>query len=219
MVKWEDLKIIGRNAARLERLSSDILDVSRIESGSLRLNMEKFDINMFVNEAIDDAKRHIDIEDVKITCDGASNPLYVEADKDRMTQVLANLLNNAIRFTKPSGTVSIGVHSSESKVNVMVTDTGSGIPLDILPKLFTKFSSSLRSGSGTGLGLFISKAIIEAHGGMIWGTNNSDGKGATFGFEIPVEARQNPNEQMSSSVLEPTNSILVTLAKEAFEKS
>jgi hypothetical protein len=69
------------------------------------------------------------------------------------------------------------------------------------------------------LGLFISKAIIEAHGGRIWGTNNSDGKGATFGFEIPVEARQNPNEQMSSSVLEPTNSILVTLASEAFEKS
>jgi len=174
---------------------------------------------MFVNEVIDDAKRH-DIEDVKIICDGASHhPLYVEADKDRMMQVLANLSNNAIRFTKPWGTVSVRVHSSESKVNVMVCDTGSGIPPDILPKLFTKFCSSLWSGSGTGLGLFISKAIIEAHGGRIWSKNNSDGKGATFGFDIPIKARQNPNEQMDSIVLEPTNSILATLASEAFEKS
>jgi signal transduction histidine kinase len=222
-IKKKDLRMIGRNAARLERLSSDILDVSRIDSGSFRLSKMTFDINELIREAIGDAKRHSDIADVKIMSISINPSISIVADKQRIIQVVINLLNNAIRFTRPTGTITVKVepHQNDS-INVLVTDTGAGIGQDVLPKLFTKFSSSTRAGSGTGLGLYISKAIIEAHGGRIWGENNANGKGATFGFEIPnALATKDRVEEIEEDDdgNEYSDSILTTLAKEAFENS
>jgi len=190
LVKVDDLHMIGRNAARLGRLSSDILDVSRIESGSFNLSKETFDFNELIKEAVDDAKRHVEIDNLEIIINSPKQPVQVIADKHRIMQVIGNLLNNAIRFTRPIGTISVTIESHEDDVRVVVTDCGTGILEDVMPRLFTKFSSSTIAGSGTGLGLYISKAIMEAHGGRICGKNNPNGKGATFEFVIHVAPRQ-----------------------------
>jgi signal transduction histidine kinase len=113
----------------------------------------------------------------------------VEADKDRITQVISNILNNAIKFAsnQKEGTVSVTLeknHSNRGEVIVNIRDTGEGIHQEILPRLFTKFAT--KSFSGTGLGLYISKSIIEEHGGKMWAQNNSDGQGATFTFTLPL---------------------------------
>ncbi len=120
------------------------------------------------------------------------NIIFVEADKARLIQVISNLINNAVKFTKAGGgTVSIGIEEENKQDNgaqklvvVTVKDTGTGIDPEILPRLFTKFVS--KSFQGTGLGLFISKSIVEEHGGKIWAKNNSDGRGAIFMFSLPV---------------------------------
>jgi signal transduction histidine kinase len=114
--------------------------------------------------------------------------LFVEADKVRINQVISNLLKNAIQFTK-EGTITITAATEKMDYNndealVSIKDTGTGIDPEILPRLFTKFTS--KSVTGTGLGLFISKSIIEAHGGKIWAQNNTDGIGATFAFSLPL---------------------------------
>ncbi|MFL6435227.1 MAG: sensor histidine kinase [Nitrososphaeraceae archaeon] len=103
--------------------------------------------------------------------------------QNRLTQVISNLLNNAVKFTT-EGTISISTEKKDNQVIVSVKDTGSGIDHEILPRLFSKFSA--KSFEGTGLGLFISKNIVEAHGGRIWAENNADGKGATFSFSLPT---------------------------------
>jgi signal transduction histidine kinase len=110
--------------------------------------------------------------------------IFIEADKNRINQVISNLLSNAIKFTD-KGTVSITAVPNTNDIVVSITDTGPGIDSEILPRLFTKFATKSRT--GTGLGLFISKSIIDAHGGKIWGKNNyPEGKGATFGFSLPL---------------------------------
>jgi len=126
--------------------------------------------------------------------------ILVEADKGRMTQVFSNLLSNAVKFTK-KGTISIATRIDEdnNQIIISVKDTGSGIDPEILPELFSKFTA--KSFSGTGLGLYISKSIVEAHGGKIWAENNSssDGKeGAVFTYSIPlgkVEHEQKQTEE------------------------
>jgi signal transduction histidine kinase len=119
--------------------------------------------------------------------------IIIEADRIRLSQVISNLLDNAIKFTKEEeGTISVVVekkkdsntNTNKEVVIVSIKDTGSGIDSDIFPRLFEKFVS--KSSKGTGLGLFISKSIIEDHGGKIWAENNSDGKGATFAFSLPT---------------------------------
>jgi signal transduction histidine kinase len=112
-------------------------------------------------------------------------PIIVEADKGRITQVLSNILNNALKFTN-EGQIIISAYESNNKKEIIVsiTDTGSGINKDIFAKIFSKFAT--KSFSGTGLGLYISKSIVEAHGGRIWAENNKDKVGATFMFTLPV---------------------------------
>jgi signal transduction histidine kinase len=187
-VKKEDLRIIARNATRLERLSADILDVSRIEGGQLKLVMQSFDLNELVKETIDDIKKQSGSEKVKVIAQSTAQPSNIVADKQRITQVISNLLNNAMRFTAPEGTITITTELQEEMVKVTVKDDGTGIATDIFPRLFTRFGSTLHSSSGTGLGLYICKAIVEAHGGKIWAQNNDDGKGALFAFTLPITA-------------------------------
>ena len=123
---------------------------------------------------------------VKIVLLEPKQPIYVNADKVRIYQVISNLLNNAIKFTE-DGAISIDINIKDKhEVVISIKDTGTGINPEIMAWLFTKFAT--KSDTGTGLGLFISKAIIEGHSGKIWAENNPDGKGATFAFSIPLNA-------------------------------
>jgi signal transduction histidine kinase len=177
----EAIKAITRNAERLETLTRDILDVTRIEGHRLDLNREKFDISEVVASAIEDTRNRVDDSNTKF--EYSPRKLLVEADRMRISQVLSNLLSNAVKFTK-QGTVYISADNKDGQLIVSVKDTGSGIDPEIMSRLFTKFTT--KSQTGTGLGLFISKSIIEAHGGRIWAENNKDGKGATFTFRLPL---------------------------------
>jgi two-component system, OmpR family, sensor histidine kinase VicK len=184
----EYLDVIIRNAKRLQRLTEDILDISRIESKSLELKKESFNLSEMVLNAVADsnnlvAKEHKDTN-LKLEFIDPKEGMFIEADKNRINQVISNLLSNAIKFTD-EGTVSITAVPNIDEIVVSITDTGHGIDSEILPRLFTKFATKSRT--GTGLGLFISKSIIDAHGGKIWGKNNyPEGKGATFGFSLPL---------------------------------
>jgi signal transduction histidine kinase len=183
------LNTIYRNAKRLQRLTEDILDVTRIEGQSLRLNKEKFILNDLVFGIVEEHKYEIRSDNrvnIRYSPTQVNNGVTVYADRYRIAQVISNLVENAIKFTKEQGgSVSINIKRKEndSWVIVSIKDTGSGIDPEIMPRLFTKFSS--KSFKGTGLGLYISKSIVEAHGGRIWAENNIDGKGATFSFSLP----------------------------------
>ena len=183
------LNTIYRNAKRLQRLTEDILDVTRIDSQSLRLNKEKFILNDLVFGIVEEHKYEIRSDNrvnIRYSPTQVNNGVTVYADRYRIAQVISNLVENAIKFTKEQGgSVSINIKRKEndSWVIVSIKDTGSGIDPEIMPRLFTKFSS--KSFKGTGLGLYISKSIVEAHGGRIWAENNIDGKGATFSFSLP----------------------------------
>jgi len=186
------LDVIMRNARRLQRLSCDILDVSKIESSLLKLSKSPIDLNEKIKTVIIDIQNGYNKEgnnNVKIVFQPKES-ITVYADRDRIYQVLSNLLNNAIQFTK-NGTVTINTSLNQSTNNhnnneaiITIMDTGRGITSELMPKLFSKFVTS--SHHGTGLGLFISKGIIEAHGGRIWAENNSDGVGASFSFSLPL---------------------------------
>jgi signal transduction histidine kinase len=199
----EMLDIVIRNAGRLSRLTEDILDITKIESQSLRLKKELIDLNDAIFITVEEFKGQIDTTatpgggNVKLlfeTVDTINNkkPVFVEADKYRVIQVVSNLISNAIKFSKEvgGGTVNVSIErekrggGGEDHAIVIVRDTGKGIDPEIFPKLFTKFVT--KSYQGTGLGLFISKSIVEAHGGKIWAENNIQGKGATFYFTLPI---------------------------------
>ena len=179
---------ILRSAIRLQRLTVDILDVTRIESQTLRLNKEEFNLNEIISNVIEDCKSQIDSEKIKLVYEHRRvNNIVVNADKTRLNQVISNLVSNSIKFTQGErGTISITTKREEDSkaIIISVRDTGKGIDPEIIPRLFTKFAT--KSDIGTGLGLFISKSIVEAHGGRIWAENNKDGKGATFCFTLPV---------------------------------
>ncbi|MFL6423788.1 MAG: ATP-binding protein [Nitrososphaeraceae archaeon] len=196
----ELLDAINRNAKRLQRLTEDILDVTRIESQSLSLKEEQFNLNDVITNVINDILTSADNASlknernslpIKIEYYDPQN-IIIQADKGRIIQVISNLLSNALKFTK-QGTISVSLQREKEEddkdyIVISVKDTGQGIDLEILPKLFTKFAT--KSESGTGLGLFISKSIVESHGGRIWAENNADGKGATFAFSLPILNKQ-----------------------------
>jgi two-component system, OmpR family, sensor histidine kinase VicK len=231
----EMLGIILRNANRLHQLTEDILDVTRIESRSLQIRRERFDLNDVILNVIEDYRKQIATGkngNVKLMYEPANSSasnnndgnrnssssisLIVEADRQRLTQVISNLLDNAIKFTE-EGTVTVstsirkrkndadkdgevqeeqrgeeeGGERGGTEVIIAVKDTGTGIDAELMPRLFTKFAA--KSYQGTGLGLFISKSIIEAHEGKMWAENNNNDddpdekhNGATFYFTLPV---------------------------------
>jgi len=188
----EFTQAINRNSIRLQRLSNDILDVAKIESGALTLNKELFDLNEVVSNIIGDYKSLIvnDKHKIKLHFKPFKQSLLIEADKERISEVISNLLNNAIKFTR-EGEIFVSIEKKEDDNNdsyalVTIRDTGEGVDPEILPKIFSKFIT--KSFEGLGLGLYISKNIIEAHGGKIWGENNSkDGNcGAIFYFKLPL---------------------------------
>jgi two-component system, OmpR family, sensor histidine kinase VicK len=188
-VNAQDVRMISRNARRLDRLMQDILDIARIESGSFQIRKRQFNLKDIILPLADDFRKQIDSlrpeeKNIQITISQPEKDIILYADKERITQVLSNLLTNAVKFTH-SGTISIRAERLEGEyMSISITDTGSGIDSSIMPKLFSKFAT--KSNKGTGLGLYISKAIVEAHGGKIWAENNKDGRGAKFTFMLPT---------------------------------
>ena len=196
----ELLDVTIRNAKRLQRLTEDILDVTKIESKSLNLNKELFNLNDTITNTIEDiianiAKKGQYSNLIKLGYQ--PHDIFIEADKARITQVISNILNNAVKFTeakvdkeeKGGGIININAEKVDGQAIVSIKDAGTGIDPEIMPRLFEKFAS--KSFSGTGLGLYLCKSIVEAHGGKIWAENNIDGKdgkggGATFTFTIPI---------------------------------
>jgi signal transduction histidine kinase len=208
----ELLDVTIRNAKRLKRLTDEILDVTKIESQSLKLKKEGFNLNDVIVDCINDItiNRYSNgnrKKGVKISYE--PRDIFLEADKERISQVISNLLSNALKFAN-EGSISIlsnvssnGNSNDDDNNNKMaiisVKDNGQGIAPEILPSLFSKFVS--KSFEGTGLGLYISKSIIEAHGGKIWAENNLGNKGATFTFNLPLNIRQvNIQQQQQNRV-------------------
>jgi two-component system sensor histidine kinase VicK len=197
------LDVILRNAKRLERLQEDMLDVSRIEGGGLSINKESLNLNELILRVLEDFRTQLKEETRIKLIYRSDEEVWVNADKSRLIQVISNLLDNAIKFTK-AGTIFLELKKRKGKkmaednqVIVSVEDEGPGIDRSIMSRLFTKFAS--KSEKGTGLGLFISKSIIEAHGGEIWAKNNRVRKrkrrgggngGATFSFSLPIKLLQ-----------------------------
>jgi signal transduction histidine kinase len=196
------LGVIVRNAKRLQRLADGILDVTRIESKTFTLNKQKLNINEIIVDVIEDYRDQIKKSDIQkelayeriVYENNNKEEIIIEADRERLTQVISNLLSNAIKFTKDikSGEdrvirIDVKKMKKEQKKYVVtsVKDSGTGIDREILPRLFERFATKSEKG-GTGLGLFISKSIIEAHGGRIWAENNPDGRGSTFTFSLPL---------------------------------
>ena len=196
------LDIIFRNSKRLKQLTDDLLDVARIETGSFFLNKEKFRLREMITDILKDYEQSIiqHKKNLKLIYESSdnNNQIIIEADRNRLCQVIRNLLNNAIKFTN-EGSITViveerkknDINGKSDEILVGIKDTGTGIHPEVLPKLFTKFTTKSMRG-GTGLGLFISKSIIEMHGGKIWAINNNEdgreeGVGSTFTFSLPVK--------------------------------
>jgi nitrogen-specific signal transduction histidine kinase len=192
----ELLDTIMRNARRLQRLADEILDVTKIEGELLNLKKEFFNLNDVITNGIDDIRTNIASKSlqgnvIKLAyqpCD-----IFIEADKSRITQVIFNILDNAVKFSKANVSkegevecINIIAENVDNQAIISIKDTGTGVDPEILPRLFTKFAS--KSFQGTGLGLYICKSIVQAHGGKMWAENNTDGKGATFTFSLPLSA-------------------------------
>lgn len=191
----ESLEAIIRNATRLQKLVNDILDITRIESRSLKLNKERLNLKEIVIPILEEYTSQVDSGKLNIQYNADDN-IHVFVDKARITQVISNLINNAIKFTK-LGFISINAKPVGTDcILISITDTGTGIDPKVFPRLFDKFVTT--SEHGIGLGLYISKSIIEAHGGKICAHNNSDvnkdcqfssyhpsmNNGSTFSFTI-----------------------------------
>jgi two-component system sensor histidine kinase VicK len=197
----ETLEVINRNAKRLHRLTDDILDVTRIDSKIIKLNKESIDIDEVIDDVIDDFRNKVDRtsnKQVKLAkmirshstkskySTGSPNVAKLICDKNRVMQIISNLISNAIKFSFKNGTITISKEVSKDNKSIVISviDSGSGIDPDIFPRLFSKFST--RSNQGTGLGLYICKKLVEAQGGRIWAHDNKDGPGATFSFSLPI---------------------------------
>jgi signal transduction histidine kinase len=216
---------ILHNSERLQKLASDILDIARMESSTFRLNTKPVNLNSLLSNIVKDyikrQKHHKTSEDttrklsnINVSNDGRSKgsktmntklffesklkgeDILVEADEEKLTQVIGNILDNAFKFTDANGSVAVTLEQQEAPsqqrqqdqqqqyANIIVKDTGTGIDPQILPRLFSKFAT--KSHRGTGLGLYISRNIVEAHGGRILAKNNAGGKGATFTITLPL---------------------------------
>ena len=214
------LDVVIRNARKLHRLTDDVLDITRIETNSLYLKKEILNLKEVMQLSVDDyisqnniAKkndsnnyyRNIKLSSFpSITEEEQQNAdlFLIEADRGRISQVVSNLLSNAVKFTNECDTIYVNLKENDTgsgrEFIVSIKDTGTGIDPEILPRLFTKFAT--KSDRGTGLGLFISKSIVEAHGGKIWAENNSDVKGATFAFSLPLIVQQDHHPQESRDI-------------------
>ena len=192
------LDIIRRNTDKLGRLAEDILDVTRIESDTLKLTIERINLYDLISNTVEEYRKNIEFiyPDLIINYESAVHNINVNGDKLRLGQVLFILLDNAGKFTK-SGSILVTSQTKSNTVQVMVKDNGPGIDPEILPQLFTKFVT--KSDRGTGLGLFIARSIIEAHGGIIWAENSVQHQGAVFLITLPLANNVDDNKNVNEN--------------------
>ncbi|MNX35906.1 Non-motile and phage-resistance protein [compost metagenome] len=180
---------LQRGAKRLSNLLNDLLDFARLEAGTFKLTIREADFKAKIREALESLMPQASEAKVKLVADFSPEPFMVVADHARLGQVLINLIGNAIKFTPPGGVVKVRACREGDQMRCEVVDTGIGIAPEDVPKLFRRFMQlepGIRTGSGAGLGLSISKSIVDAHGGRI-GVESDVGKGSTFWFVIPVQ--------------------------------
>lgn len=179
---------IDSEVARLTQLVAELTELSRIETGKAELKKEPVNLNQLVEEVIAQLSPQAERQKLSISQDCAADLPSVPADKDRVRQVIANLVHNAIKFTRPGGRITITTKTLEGSVVVDIADTGIGIPEEDLARVFERFykGDKARAGEGTGMGLAIAKHVVEAHGGNIW-VQSVEGKGSTFSFSLPLK--------------------------------
>jgi signal transduction histidine kinase len=185
----DTLQVMLGQTERLGRLVDQLLDLSRLESGEVPLQLEPFALAVVIRDVISEFSVGRSVEDVTLGSDVADD-LFVDADEERIHQVVFNLVDNAVRFTPPGGAVKITAAREGGRVRVQVADTGVGVGSEHLPRLFERFyradpSRSRDDGSGTGIGLAIARSIVEGHGGRITAESERD-NGATFTFDLPA---------------------------------
>ena len=171
----------------LTQMAQELLDLSRIESGRIELNLQEIASQMVLQRAADRMRMQAERAEINLTLDCPSKLPPVQADVARIEQVLVNLIHNGIKFTSTGGTVTLSAEVATDKIRFAVDDSGIGIPSRDLPRIFERFykADRARASRGTGLGLSISKHLVEAHGGTIW-AESVEGRGSTFYFSLPI---------------------------------
>jgi signal transduction histidine kinase len=190
------LDIIQRNARTLVRLIEDLLDVSRIVSGHLRIDLRQVDLSALAGGVVDNLRVTAEAKSLTLTFSSLTPSAPVTGDPDRLQQVVLNLLSNAVKFTPAGGSVQVSVERAGDRVRLQVKDSGTGIAPDFLPQVFDRFrradSSSTRSHSGLGLGLAIVRSVVELHRGTVRAESAGIGHGATFTVDLPVAQDERP---------------------------
>jgi signal transduction histidine kinase len=180
------LEIIERNAANMDRMISDLLDVERMGNNKLFLSTKMNDIWELMTECADLFAPIALSKSISLTVEPFSNPIFTEIDHDKILQVLSNLIGNAIKFSPKGSRIVLSAHDLGQNVEIAVSDNGPGIPADKMTQIFERFSQlKMNDRRGLGLGLFISKWIVEAHKGRIW-VQSEVGKGTSFVFTLPM---------------------------------
>lgn len=182
----DSAEIIRRAAEQADRLIQDLLDVSRIEAGSLRIHMEPDDLAAIIEAACEVLTPFAQEKSVRLHCDVSAELPLVSVDAARVHQIISNIAGNAIKFTPPGGDVAISVERQKRELVVAVTDTGPGLPLQEIEKLTDRsWQATRQTSGGSGLGLVIAKGLVEAHGGRLWAESRPEG-GSVFRFSLPV---------------------------------
>ena len=192
----EDVAVIERNTRTQSQLIEDLLDLSRIVTGKLRLNVRKIDLVEVVNDALNAVQVAAEAKGITVKEPDARQPIVVDGDPARLQQVVWNLLSNAVKFTSRQGQISVEVAREDGYVTVKVTDTGQGIGADFLPHIFERFmqedATVSRQYAGLGIGLALVKHLVELHGGTVHADSEGKGQGATFTVRLPVQPGQEP---------------------------
>jgi PAS domain S-box-containing protein len=187
---------LERQVANLVRIVDDLLEVARISSGKFRIRKEQIEIVPVIKDAIDTSRPLIDAANHQLILSWPDLPLVVEADPLRLGQVVANLLNNSAKYTKPGGKIWLTVEQVASEIQISVRDNGNGIPTEMLPRVFTMFSQldkdQKHAQGGLGIGLALARNLIELHGGRIEAHSEGSGKGSEFVIHFPAGLQQSP---------------------------
>ncbi len=202
------LETIDRNAQAQARIIGDLLDISRIIAGKLRIDLRPLNLVAVINTAVESARPEATAKSIRLETSVDGAPAEVQGDPERLQQVLANLLSNALKFTPAGGSVEIRLERDHDRARIAVRDTGPGIPADLLPYVFDRFrqadSTETRAHGGLGLGLAIVRHLVELHRGTVRAESGGDAQGATLIVELPLSAGARAAERRWASPAEPT---------------
>jgi signal transduction histidine kinase len=198
----ENLLIADAEISRLGRIIRDFMDIAEIEQDKMQLYIKRFTIQSAVNRVIKSLRPLAVAKNIRIAICAPDDPLWLEADHNRIVQVLNNLIDNAIKFTPDGGQIVVRVNDSDSEIEIEVEDSGIGIPAKEIDNVFTRFVQIEKlvgpGRHGTGLGLSITKSLIEIHGGHIW-AESAIGSGSNFRFVLP-KSQQPPADEIRNGI-------------------